>query len=91
LIESSQTIVGPASTWSFSVGTLASLGSPNGRKVVSGLRPDFVKLRVNVVLQKDLAGFVGENQISPIFAIPKNIALSGDFLPDSAPLRRLDW
>jgi hypothetical protein len=28
-----------------------------------------------------LTRFVGENQISPIFAIPKNIAFSGDLSP----------
>jgi hypothetical protein len=49
--------------------------------VQTGLPPDSVKLRVNVFLQKDLALFVGENQISPIFAIPKNIAFSGDLSP----------
>jgi hypothetical protein len=54
----------------------------------SGLRPDFVKLRVNVFLQKDLAGFVGENQISPIFAIPKNVALSSVFRVPSGPQNR---
>jgi hypothetical protein len=35
--------------------------------------------------------FVGENQISPIFAIPKNIAIPVIYPGFCGAFRRLDW